>query len=170
MRRHVTLREVVRKMTGFTVVHLQEDRLDHTLPLVRMAAPLVTAEGWRRFARRRIENDGGILAALAGDGRPHGIAAYLAEECLTDGRTLHVEPMVTFEIHPSAPVRTALCRALELIALAQRCESLRIVPPGRGYADARGAKARAWASLGLEVGPVAFVKHVVSDPAVAHAG
>lgn len=151
-------------MTGFTVVHLEEDRLDHTLPLVRMAAPLATAERWRQFARQRTENGGGILAAFAGDGRPHGIAAYLAEECLNEGRTLHVEPMVTFEINRSAPARAALCQALELLALAQRCDSLRIVTAGRGYADARSAKARAWASLGLDLGSIGFVKRLAPQP------
>lgn len=147
-------------MTRFTVIHLQEDQLDQTLPLVRMAAPLVTGERWRRFARALADHGGGILAALAGDGRPHGVAAYRTEESLIHGSVLRVEPMVTFEINRSAPARAALCQGLELLALARGCDTVTIAAGSRGYADLQGTKAQAWASLGLELASVALAKRV----------
>lgn len=147
-------------MSRFTVMHLQESRFDETLPLVRMSAPLVTLERWRQFTRWLCDNGGGVLAAFAGDGRPHGIAAYRADESLIHGRTLQVEPMVTFEINRSAPARATLCEALELLAAAKGCDSLIIATGSRGYADPQCAKAVAWASLGLEIVSVALAKRL----------
>lgn len=158
-------------MSRFTVVHLREDRLDETLPLVRTAAPLVTAERWRRFARSLRDSDGGLLAAFDGDGRAHGVAAYRLEESLVHGRTLRVEPMVTFELSRSAPARAALCRALEFLALAKVCDSLIISAPSRGYADPQSPKAGAWASLDFDLASVALVKRLAPRrPAAASPG
>src|SRR5687768_4777486 len=99
-------------MSRFTVIHLPEERLEETLPLVRLAAPLVTIEGWRSYGRFLREGGGDVLAAYAADGRAHGIAGYAIEESLTEGRTLRIQPMVTFELGPTAPARAALCQAL----------------------------------------------------------
>lgn len=147
-------------MSRFTVIHLQEERLDQTLPLVRMAAPLVTAERWRAFAAWLTGNGGGILAAFAGDERPHGIAAYRTEESPIHGRTLRVEPMVTFEINRSAPARAALCQALQLLALAKGCDCISIAAASRGYADPQCPKADSWAVLEFELDSVALVKRL----------
>jgi hypothetical protein len=147
-------------VTPFTVIHLQENRLDETLPLVRMAAPLLSLERWQEFARWVTGNGGGILAAFVGEGRLHGIAAYRTEENLIQGRTLHVEPMVTFELDRSAPARTALCQALELLALARGCNILTIVTGSRGYANPNCLKAGAWAPLGFATASVALSKRV----------
>ena len=145
-------------MGQFSLIHLEGDRLDEALPIVRMTAPMVTSARWRRYARYLAENDGGILAAFAGDGNPHGIAGYCVQKSLTEGRTLHVEPMVTCEISQSAPVRAALCEALETIASTKGCESLRIVAGSRGFVDAWSIKADNWASLDMELMSVALVK------------
>ena len=146
------------RMSQFTVIHLQRDRLDEALPLVRMAAPTATADQWRKFVGWLGRNDGGVLAAFAGDGRPHGIAAFRTEESLSLGRALHVEPMVTFELSRSAPARTALCQALELLAVARKCDNLVIVTGSRGYINAHCQKAAGWADLGLNITSVALTK------------
>ena len=152
-------------MSRFMVIHLQEDRLDQALPLARMAAPLLTPEHWREFVRLLAKDDGGILAAIAGDGRTHGVAAYRIQQGLTYGRALRVEPMVTFEISRSAPARTALCDALELLALAKACDSLVIATSSRGYASPVSAKAAAWAPLGFDLASVELVKRLAGSAA-----
>ena len=151
-------------MPRFSVIHLPLDRIDETLPIVRMAAPLLTAERWRRFARILDNCSGGTLAAVDGNGRPHGLAAYWVDESLVHGRVLRVEPMVTFEISGSAPVRAALCEALELLAQTKSCDSLVISTGSRGYADGDGEKARGWARLGLELAAVSLVKRLPARP------
>lgn len=151
-----------RRLARFTVIHLPRAKLDEALPLARMAAPMLTAERWRRFARVLDKCSGGVLAAFASDGRPHGFAAYWVDESIVHGRILRVEPMVTFEIGRSAPVRAALCSALESLAKAKACEHLVISMASRGYADARSVKSRAWAALGMEIGAVSLVKRVNS--------
>ncbi|MGZ8286187.1 MAG: hypothetical protein ACXW27_08750 [Allosphingosinicella sp.] len=158
-------------MARFTVIHLQESRLDETLPLVRTAAPLVTAERWRQFARSLRDSGGGILAAFAGDGPAHGVAAYRLEESLVHGRTLRVEPMITFELSRSAPARAALCRALELLALDKECDSLIVSAASRGYADPKSPKTGAWATLDFDLASVALVKRLAPrQPAAASPG
>ena len=147
-------------MPQFTVSHLQDDRLEEILPLLRMAAPLATAGRWRDFVRWTASNDGGILAAVAGDGRPHGIAAYRIEESLIHGRTMRVDPMVTFEINRSAPVRAALCEALERLARARGCDGLAVAAASRGYADPQSPKAGAWASMAFKLDSVVLVKRL----------
>ena len=150
-------------MTRFTVIHVGEDRIDETLPLVRMAAPLLSAERWRWCVGEAGRRGGGVLAAFAADGRPHGLAVYRTEESLIDGRMLRVEPIITFEINQSAPARSALCEALELLALAKGCDSLMVVTASRGYADPNCAKADAWARVGMDLACVGLVKRL--DPA-----
>ncbi len=154
-------------MPQFTVVHLQQDRLDEALPMVRMASPAATADQWRLFVSWLGRNDGGVLAAIAGDGRPHGIAAFRTEENFSLGRTLHVEPMVTFELSRSSPARTALCQSLELLAIARGCENLVIVTAGRGYANPHCQKAASWAALGLNISSVALAQSLKPAPAQA---
>lgn len=154
-------------MPQFRVIHLQEDRLDETLPLVRMVAPATTGDGWRRLVRWLSDHDGGVFAAFAGDGRPHGIAAFRVEETLDLGRVLHVEPMVTFELNRTAPVRAALCQALELLALARGCDGLVIATSSRGYASPHCQKARAWADLGLSMTSVILSKRIVPTGATS---
>ena len=149
-------------MTRFKVIHVGEDRIDETLPLVRMALPLLSADRWRRLVQSAGEDGRGVLAAYAPDGRPHGVAVYRPEDSLIGGRTLHVEPIITFEINRSAPTRAALCQALELLGLAKGCDRLLVAMPSRGYADPRCAKADAWAQLGMEVASVGLIKHL--DP------
>ncbi|HET9429380.1 MAG TPA: hypothetical protein VFO69_13575 [Allosphingosinicella sp.] len=152
-------------MAQFTVIHLPEDRLDEALPLVRMAAPAASAAQWRLFVGWLGRNDGGVLAAFAGDGRPHGVAAFRMEQSLSLGLALHVEPMVTFELSPSAPARAALCQALELLATARGCDNLVIATASRGYANPHGQKAAAWAGLGLNITSVALSKRLAPEPA-----
>lgn len=157
-----------RPVARFTAIHLSPTKLDEALPLARMAAPMLTAERWRRFAHILDTCSGGVLAAFADDGRPHGFAAYWVDDSLVHGRVLRVEPMVTFEIARAAPVRATLCRALEALATAKSCERLVISTASRGYADTQGAKSRAWASLGMEIGAVSLVKRIEARESAEH--
>jgi len=163
-------------MPHFTIVNLQEDRYDVALPLVRMAAPLTTLESWRAFVRTLFAGTGGIFAAIASDGRPYGIAAYCPDHTLLHGRVLRVEPLVTFELHRSAPVKAALCDALETTARAKGCGTIMISTGHRGYADIQGPKAAAWAAHGFEIASVDLVRrldpenHLRSEDELVRAG
>lgn len=151
-------------MRRFTVIHLQKNQLDAALPLVRVAAPSLTPERWRAFVEAACCAGGGILAAVAGDSRPHGVAAFRPEETLGHGRSMRVEPIITFEMNQAAPARAALCQALELLALARGCDTLIVSTGSRGYADTQSSKALAWAGLGFDLGSVALVKSLAPRP------
>ena len=147
-------------MSCFTVTHLPEARFHEALPLVRMAAPFTTAQSWREFVRTLFAGTGGILAAIAADGRPHGIAAYWRDQTLFHGTVLRVEPLVTFEVSRNAPARAALCEALEDLARAKACKAIIISTASRGYAE-EGRKMAGWRSLGFEMAAVDLVKWLV---------
>ena len=154
-------------MNRFTVTHLPEDRYNEALPLVRMAAPWTTAQSWRDFVRTLFAGTGGILAGFASDGRPHGIAAYCPDSSLLHGKVLRVEPLVTFEVNRAAPVRAALCEALEQLARAKGCEAILIAAASRGYAGIAGPKAITWGALGFEIRSVELVKRLTTSPSAA---
>lgn len=152
-------------MVWLSVKHLQEDQFDAAYPLVRIAAPELSPDDWRHFARRLTAGEGGILTVASGDGPPYGLAVYRVDYSLRHGRTLYVELIVTFEINLQAPARAALCEMLELIGLAKDCESLTLSTTSKGYAASHSPKADHWAALGLAVDSVLFTKKLTLHPA-----
>jgi hypothetical protein len=147
-------------MTRFTVTHLHAERIADAFPLVRMAAPEVSLDQWGRYADWLCRADGGVLAAYAGNGTLHGIAAYCRDDSLRYGRALRTDLIVTFELSRDAPARSALLEALALIALAKGCENLTVSMPGRGYANPQSEKAAPWAGLGFALDSVTFTTRI----------
>lgn len=157
-------------MVWLSVRHLREDQFDAVYPLVRTAAPKLSPDDWRHFARRLAAGDGGILAVAAGDGPPYGVAVYRVDYSLRHGRTLEVELIVTFELNRQAPARAALCQMLEMVAYAKDCETLMLATASKGYAASHSPKADLWASLGLDVDSVVFTKPLAMHPADSPSG
>jgi hypothetical protein len=152
-------------MSQFRIVHLGGEQIADCYPLVRTAAPEVSAERWQDFAEAAIRGTGGILGAYAGNLALHGVAVFRPDSCLHGGRSLRVDPMVTLELDGSAPVRAALCEALELIAMARDCGKLVLSLNSRGYADPAGRKALGWLKLGMDLEAVTFAKTLSHEPA-----
>ena len=157
-------------MVWFSVKHLQEDQFDAVYPLVRIAAPKLSSDDWRHFARRLLTGEGGILTVASGDGPPYGMAVYRVEYSLRHGRALQVELIVTFEINRQAPARAALCEMLELIGYAKDCENLMLSTASKGYAASHSPKADLWAGLGLNVDSVVFTKPLTRQVADSPTG
>jgi hypothetical protein len=151
-------------MVWLAVKNLEEDQFGAVYPLVRIAAPRLSLDDWRHFARRLMSGQGGIITVSSGDGSPHGIAIYRVDYSLRHGRTLEVELIVTFELNRQAPARAALCEMLELIAYAKDCETLMLSTASKGYAASHSPKADLWAGLGLDVDSVVFTKPLTMHP------
>ena len=147
-------------MTRFTVAHLHADRMADAFPLVRMAAPEVSPDQWRRYADWLGRAEGGVLAAYAGNATLHGVAAYCRDDSLRYGRALRVDLIVSFELSGAAPARAALLEALALVALAKGCETLTVCMPRRGYADGGSDKAGSWAEQGFALDSVTFAMRI----------
>lgn len=147
-------------MTSFTVAPLDSAAMADAYPMVRAAAPEVEAEQWQRYAEWLRNAQGGVLGAFAPNARLHGVAAYCRDDELRHGRALRVDLIVTFELSRSAPVRRALCDALEGLAREKRCDRLTLALPSRGFADAASAKAESWSELGFEMDSVTLSKRL----------
>ena len=111
-------------MAQFAIEHLAEDQLPDAWPVVRMAHAHTSAEWWASEAAALIERGGGVLAARASDGMIHGIATYEVARKALLGRVLAVDTLIAFELSRRAPVRHALCEALELLGRAFDCRGL----------------------------------------------
>ena len=124
-------------MAPFAIEHLSEDRLAEAWPVVRMSHSHANADWWTSEAAVLIERGGGILAARGPDGTIHGVATYEVARKALLGRVLAVDTLITFELSRRAPVRHALCDALELLANAFDCRSIVLPLPSRGHVQHR---------------------------------
>ena len=147
-------------MADFKVMHLWEAQFAEAYALVRTAVPGLAPDRWGEFARAMVRADGGVIGAYAGNGNLHAVAAYRPAQSLHCEQILWVEPLVTFELNESAPARTALCEALELLALAKGCDRLRVQMSSRGYVDGHNPKGKGWQRIGFDVESVTFDKAV----------
>jgi hypothetical protein len=151
-----------RNMPNLSVTILEKEQISTAFSLVQIAAPGVELERWLEFVCRQVQSGGGLIGISAADSSLHGLAAFRPDFCLRYGMTLRVELIVTLELSRSAPVRAALCEALEVIAGARGCSNLSMEVERRGYAEPDSPKARGWESLGLALSSVAFVKQLTS--------
>ena len=110
-------------MPDLRTLLLDESQLAQAYPLVRSAAR-VGPEQWKKFARELIASGGGVLAVAADDSCLHGVAAFRPAGTLRHELSLHVEILVAFELSRQAPVREALCGALEKLARRKGCRSI----------------------------------------------
>ena len=135
-------------MVRFTANKLSLRESATVYALVRTALPEVEPEQWLDFSSWLEEQGGGVLAVIAGDSAPVGMAAFRPDRSLRHGHMLKVELLVAFELHRSAPVRAALIEALEQIARELGCESLGLALPRGASSDAGERAAAPWEALG----------------------
>lgn len=146
-------------MPQFTVVALDGATADLLFPLVRIAAPEVSEQGWAAHVAA-LGPEAGLLCLLGPDGAPCGFLSYREEQRLRGGPVLHVDTFVTFELSRAAPGRKALCEAAEALARRRGCRALELRLPSRGYVD-EAAKADGWTSLGHRLDAVLFSKSLL---------
>ena len=74
------------------------------------------------------------------------------------GLVLALDDFVTFELSRAAPGRAILLDAAEKLARDLGCSALELRLSSRGFADPQSARAEGWASLGLSIDSVIFIK------------
>jgi hypothetical protein len=120
-------------MPQFAIEHLSESQLEEAWPVVRMSRSHAFCDWWVSESVALIARGGGILALRAPDHAIHGIATYEVARKARLGRVLLVDTLVAFELNGRAPVRHALCDALELLASAFNCRSIVLPIPSKGH-------------------------------------
>lgn len=113
-------------MPNFVVENLKRDRLLDAWPIVRICGPQTNPLWWVNDAKQLIERGGGVLAARALDHIVHGIATFEPLDDRYRGRILAVQELLSFELSEAAPVRRALCDALDDLSLALGCNGIAI--------------------------------------------
>lgn len=144
-------------MPIFSVVDIDEKLFDAAYPLIRTAAPGVSAEQWSDYARK-VRMRGGLLGLIGAENALFGLLSYRQEESLRHGRIFHVDNFMTFELNRAAPGRRALCEAAEALARKQGCAAIEFSLDSRGYADGGTARAQGWLNLGHTLDAVVFTK------------
>jgi hypothetical protein len=130
---------------------------DSAYPLIRSVAPEVSLEDWRDYVQRRYRS-GGVLGLWDGRGGIVGVMSYRLGERMRHGLVLALDDFVTFELSQAAPGRRILLEAAEKLAYDLGCKALEIRLGARGFADQHAARAQGWASLGVSLDSVIFVK------------
>jgi hypothetical protein len=146
-------------MPDLRLLRLEERQLSEAYPLVRSATH-VDETSWIAFARRLILAGGGVLAVKAQDNCTYGVAAFRLLGTLRHGACLQVEIMVAFELSRHAPVRKALCAALEEIAREEECRAIVFTMAASSHANPFSASRISWERLGFQMETVAFVQEL----------
>ncbi len=144
-------------MPIFSVVDMDENSFAAAYPLVRTAAPDVSAEQWQEYTAK-VRMRGGLLGLMGPQGTLFGLLTYRHEASLRHGRILVVDNFLTFELNRAAPGRQALCDSAEALARKQGCAAIEYRLESRGFAIDRSAKARGWLDLGHTLDAVVFAK------------
>lgn len=149
-------------MPDLRIFPLEKPQVDLAFPLVRSAAD-ISPERWRSFARELIAAGGGIVAAQADSGCLHGLAVYRPLGTLRYGRALQVELLVAYELSRQAPVREALCVALEETARDSDCRAIIFTSPARSLVEAHPARQAGWEEMGATMVTVDFVRKLPTE-------
>lgn len=120
-------------MLHFTVRQLTREQLASAWPLVRAAGAALDLDRWLKAGRRLLGKGGGILAVATDEGTLHGVATFEPVEEAAAGKVLRVDTLVTFEFSRRAPVRTALCDALEKLGAALGCDAVAVNVANCGF-------------------------------------
>lgn len=137
---------------------LDRDMVDRAYPLVRNIAPGITLDRWNRFARPLIASRSttwprGLMTVQNATGYILGLFGFEVRDELNDGRTLHVDNIITADIPGRDKLWTAVMRAAEQLAQVNGC---RVIRAGLlGELDPSD-KDRAWLVRSLEDAGFAF--------------
>jgi hypothetical protein len=116
-------------MPNFAIEHLSADQLSEAWPILHATRAEPVAQWWENDAKDLIRRGGGVLVARAADGRIRGLATYESVERPHEGRLLEVGKLITFELSRKEPIRHALCKALDLLALAGGLNGVALLLP-----------------------------------------
>lgn len=106
----------------FKVKPLATRELSHVWPIVRSSGEYANEDWWIADASSLIAGGGGVLVACAADGCLHAVACFERPERRPG--TLVVRTLITFELTPDEPARTAVLHALKRIATKLECSHL----------------------------------------------
>lgn len=150
-------------MPDLRILSLDERRLALAYPLVR-SATRVGPEQWKKFARDLIAGGGGVLAVEAPDSCLHGVAAYRLAGTLRHALSLQVELLVAFELSRLAPVRQALCTALEALARRRGCRTIQFtMAVGASSAHGRSGLLSSLEERGARVESVSLIQRLPAE-------
>ncbi|HJP67983.1 MAG TPA: hypothetical protein VJ846_03690 [Sphingomicrobium sp.] len=107
----------------FKVKALATEELSEVWPIVRSSGDYANEDWWIAEASRVIANGGGVLVARAADGCLHAVASFERPE-RPGHDALVVRTLITFELSPNEPARTAVLNALKRIATKLQCTHL----------------------------------------------
>ena len=112
---------------------LNSQKVDQAYGLVRLAAPQISLEDWRDFARSSISPseapESGILTVEDESGYIMGLVGYVVDYDLEHGRTLIAKNLMALADTDKGrqEVAFALISALEDLASHQRCGAIRTI-------------------------------------------
>lgn len=127
-------------MTPFTIEHLTHERLMDAWPIIQASGVQPHINWWLNDAAQLLDESGGVLAARAPDGIVYGVAIYRLARDPRFGRILSVESIVAFELSRRAPVRQALCDALDELSSTLECNGIGMAERLSGAPQQRLAK------------------------------
>jgi hypothetical protein len=114
-------------MRWCAIEHMTPEQLPDAWLLIHASGLQPSAQWWLSEAKRLINNDRRVLAARAPDGLVHGLVLYRIVGDERVGKRLSVESIITLELSHSAPVRRALCDALDELSLTLECDGIDVV-------------------------------------------
>lgn len=126
-----------------SVEGLGTNKLSDAWVLARSSGAYPNEDWWIAEGSDIIARGGGVLAARAADATLHGIATFHGPT-QQNGDRLVVSMLLTFELSPSAPARTALLDCLERIATKLNCTE--VLLPLRGKREIAGRRRSSIAS------------------------
>ena len=144
-------------MPIFSVVDMNENLFDAAYPLVRTAAPGVSAEQWSAYAHK-VCMHGGLLGLIGPENALFGLLTYRHEDDLRHGRIFLIDNFLTFEFSRAAPGRKALRNAAEMLARRQECKAIELRLDSRGFAIDGSGKARGCLNLSHNPEALVFTK------------
>jgi hypothetical protein len=151
-------------MPDFRILLLDERQLAEAYPLVRSATD-VSPDRWKKFARELIASGGGVLAVQAADSCLHGVAAFRQVGTLRHELSLQVELLAAFELSRLAPVRKALCAALEDLARRKGCRNILFTVAADAAGQARSGLHASLEARGARLATVSMVQKLAGEAA-----
>jgi hypothetical protein len=109
---------------------LDRDMVDRAYPLVRNIAPGITLDRWNRFARPLIASRStawprGLMTIQNTTGYILGLFGFEVRDDLNDGRTLHLDNIITANIPGRDKLWSAVMDAAEHLAKVNGCRAIR---------------------------------------------
>ncbi len=118
--------------TCCTAKPLAPEQIDQAFPLVRLLAPTLSLEHWRRYARAMMQPPtatggcGGIIVLADAAGYLFGLFSYVSRLDLLHGPTLQVDDLVVPHLVECGQATQVLEREMRDIARRFDCRGIRV--------------------------------------------